>query len=996
MKYSHKLFFLLLIIMILSSFQLVAKSDDFAYLDESEVPEFELIGREEGLSNLSVSSVIQDKYGFLWIGTQGGLNRYDGENIKVFRHDPFSTDGLIQNLIQTMFYDEEKHEIWIGTYQGISCYSINNNEFKNYTVEDGLSNSVVLSFEKDVNGDIWIGTVNGLDKLDVETETFTNYSVPGNLVRSLYIHNDETMYVGSTEGLLVYSSITDTLVKYDVDLPSPFVMTIDEFSKGKLTLGLWDGGLVILDVQSRETENITFDDNRVYSVEQSPDDTIWVGTWGGGLFSINDGLIKHYSDEDNKSKLSSPVVYSLFVDDAEILWIGTNGGGLNLLNPRKEDFVMLQHDSENPDSLSSGKINSLFVDKKNRMWVSVYNQGINILENNNTITKISKDDQVEFPIPTDSIRVIKEFNNQILLGTDNGIGYYDEELKAYIPWDTFQETYIYDIEIVNDHEVWIGTRQNGLYYYNLDTEAIINYRAENSEDTAISDNLIYDIQLDHMNRLWVGTNHGLNLKEEDNDYFDMFYHDESKRNFLAGNTVNTIFESSENEIWLGLSDGGLSLYNEETSDFTNFTEADGLSDNIVESILECELGNIWVGTHSGITVLNKMNNEIFTLLPEDGIGGYEFSKGKYSSDDNMYFTGAHGITKIPKDFSNSIEYSPKIYITNIDLFKTTIEKNKYIFNDTSYILNPEDNFLKFEFVAVDFDQVNHLSYYYQLEGYDDDYINNGNSTNISYSHLPAGEYVFKVYGKTNKDTITEVAKTTIVIKEYWYKTIYAYALFSLGILLLVYLFFKLRENHIVKKKNEELAIVNDKLENVNETLKDLSLTDGLTGVYNHRYFDKHMEEHLELAKRNHNTYISLLMIDIDDFKGINDKYGHIVGDKLLQKISKEVTAVLPRSTDILARYGGDEFVVVLYDTKIHGALIVAQRIRRTVEECSIPFELVYDEKTDPISATASIGLVSLLPDHDTTEESIMQKADEALYKAKEEGKNRVVIHGEEE
>lgn len=995
MKYRNQLFLIVLLLVIFSSNLVTAKTDEFIYLDEDEIPEFELLDRSDGLSNLSVSSVVQDKYGFLWIGTQGGLNRYDGESFEVFRNDPFSNEGLIYNLIQTMFYDEVNHEIWLGTYQGISCYNIERNEFKNYTTEDGLSNSVVVAFERDVNGDIWVGTFSGLDKLDIETGTFTNYTVPGNLVRSLYIHNDETMYVGGTEGLVVYSSISDTLNKVDIDLPSPYVMTIDEFSKDKLTIGLWDGGIVILDVKTREMENITFEDNRVYAVEKSLDDTLWVGTWGGGLFSIKDGLIYHYSGQDETSRLSHPVVYSLFADKSEILWIGTNGGGLNSINPRKNDFVIYQNEKDNPASLSPGKINTLHVDKADRMWVSVYNQGINIIEDNGHISKIKNSDEVEHSIPTDSIRVIRKFNDQILLGTDVGIGYFNRVRNEYTPWDIFQNKYIYDIEIINDEEMWIGTSRNGLYYYNYGTGDIVNYRAGAKGNAALSDNHVFDVHLDSANRLWVATNKGLNLKRFRSDSFEMFYRTEGDRNQLAGETVNTIYEDSDGIMWFGLADGGLARYNSETNDFTSITEVDGLSDNIVESILECEKGNLWIGTHSGITVLNRDTFELFTLLPEDGIGGYEFSKGAYADDKFMYFTGAQGVVAIPKNYSNDKGYTPDMYITKVDLYKQSIEEGRHIFNGAEYILEPGENFLKFDFVALDFDKLNQMNYFYKLEGYDETYLSNGALTSVSYSHLPAGDYTFKVYGKTNKDLVTEVVFVDLTIEEFWYKTVYAYILFSLGILLIVYLFFKLRESHIVKKKNDELAIVNKKLESVNNTLKDLSLTDGLTGVYNHRYFDDHLKEHLKLAKRNNDTYISLLMIDVDNYKGINDKYGHIVGDKLLQKIAKVITEALPRSTDILARYGGDEFVVVLYDTKIHGALIVAQRIRRNIEECTIPFDLVYDESVDSVGTTASIGLASVLPDEDSSEESILQKADEALYKAKEEGKNKVVIYEHE-
>jgi diguanylate cyclase (GGDEF)-like protein len=212
-------------------------------------------------------------------------------------------------------------------------------------------------------------------------------------------------------------------------------------------------------------------------------------------------------------------------------------------------------------------------------------------------------------------------------------------------------------------------------------------------------------------------------------------------------------------------------------------------------------------------------------------------------------------------------------------------------------------------------------------------------------------------------------------------------------LLFIFLLFRLRTSYIVNKKNTELGLLNQKLAVANETLKSLSVTDGLTGAYNHRYFKNHIQEQLELAKRNHNTYMSLLMIDVDEFKSINDRFGHVIGDKLLQEISKTIQKALPRSTDVVARYGGDEFVVALYDTKIHGALIVGQRIRRDIEQCKISLDAVFEDDTSSlVGTTVSIGIISILPTVTTSSESIITLADEALYIAKEEGKNKIVIH----
>jgi len=201
---------------------------------------FELLDREDGLSNLSVSHIIQDKFGFMWFSTQGGLNYYNGREMKVFRTTAFDETGLVHNLIQTMYYDEDMHELWIGTYQGISHYIIESNIFENFTVENNnLSNPVVTSIVKDSENNIWVGTLDGLNKLEKDSKIFKQIEIPEKAVRSLLIDSNNQLLLGTHNGLYSYNKNMEKLNKVPIDLPSPYVMVVKEFEKGLLTLGWW-------------------------------------------------------------------------------------------------------------------------------------------------------------------------------------------------------------------------------------------------------------------------------------------------------------------------------------------------------------------------------------------------------------------------------------------------------------------------------------------------------------------------------------------------------------------------------------------------------------------------------------------------------------------------------------------------------------------------------------------------------------------------------------
>ncbi len=975
------------------NFYFTEKSCAKSIIKDDALPTFELLNRDSGLSNLSVSSIIQDKYGFLWFGTQGGLNYYDGREMKVYRRNPFKDNNLVHNLIQTMYYDEEKHELWIGTYQGVSKLNIEENIFKNYTVEDdGLSNPVVIAITKDKENNIWLGTMDGLNKLNSETGAIKKYEIPGETVRALKIDSKGRLLIGTYEGLLYYEKETDSIKEFDIDLPSSYVMVIKEYEKGVLTLGLWDGGVAKLDLENNEIlETIKYKDNRIYSLIKTSDGTLWVGTWGGGLFAATkDGISCHFPGEGREKSLVHPVVYSMYQDHSDILWIGTNGGGLCKVNPRKSNYVKFFHDPDNPNSLSYGKINTIYEDKNNDLWIAVYNSGLNLYDSESKeIIKYKNDPDNPNSFPANQVvDILKMSNEKLLFGTDVGLVFYDMNTKEFSLWDILPEdTNVYSLENKGESELWIGTYTNGVYCYNKLNGELKQFKYTDPNNYNLSDNLIYDILVDSKNRVWIGTNNGLNLLKPGEEKFKIYHRVSGDNNQLASNTIRTLFEDSKGRIWIGMTGGGIALYNEENDSFISFTEEDGMSSNVVLKILEDNVARIWAATHNGISVIKPDSGEILVLTPDDGIGGWEFNTGYFQSDDKtLLFGGIHGITAIPSSFTDIELEAPKVYVTNIDLYQNSIDENRQFFNNSELEFGSDDSFLGFKFAALDFDAPEKTRFYYKLEGFDKNWIIAGTRDYVSYSNLPSGDYELKVVAETARYIRSEPASVYFTIAAPWYKTIFAYVFFAICFLIFIFALFKFREMHLLNQRNSELAKINKKLESANNELESVSIKDPLTGIYNRRYFDTVIEEQLNLAKRS-KTYLTLIMFDLDYFKDVNDKFGHIAGDQLLMDISKNVLKVLSRSTDFAARYGGDEFGVVLYDTDKEGAYIVAEKIKEAAENARVRPEFTTSEE----KVTVSMGLVSIIPEQYITVKDIIKTADEALYRAKQEGRNLIRI-----
>lgn len=938
---------------------------------------FEWLDRKSGISNMAISSMFQDKFGFVWFGTQGGLNRFDGNEVITFRNDPFDENSLLNNLIQTMYYDQDTHHIWIGTYRGVSLFDIDTETFTSYTVDSvGLSDSVVTAITKDSNGFMWFGTLNGLNKFEPATHDLSIIEVPEHVIRDIEITYDGKMFLATYDGLYFVES--DHAIKYDLELPSNYVMTIEEFDRGVLTLGLWDGGIVTIDMDENISKIYNFTDNRVYCMTTSEDGTLWVGTWGGGLFTLDsNGIVKNYGGTSDTNDISHPLVYSLMEDDSNIMWIGTNGGGVSTWNPRKKDFVAFRYDANNENTISHGKVN-VIKEINNMLYFGLYNEGLNIYDPSTEIFikfKISDD---ENNIHNNTVNDLLVYQEKIVIATNRGLTIYDKTLKTFTKWPIVdQEMIVYSLEVV-DETLWIGTYGHGVYEYNSENNELKQYNSANSD---LSDDIIYDIFKDSKERLWIGTNDGLNVIYPDDKLIYNFKNNQNSH-FMPSDKFQIIYEDSKDHLWFGTSGGGITHYNSEEDTYINYTEKDGLSSNDILGILEDGNNNFWIATNDGVSMINTKTTEILNYTPDDGIGGWEFSRGQLkTSSGQLFFGGVHGVTEIPSTLNPVVSKVPRVYITNISSIDKDLKPSLKIYNNTRIDVPANESYIAFDVVAIEFDAPDKITFSYQLEGHDKQWIHLGNNKRISYSNLSPGNYKLKVQVNSATNILSTIEHVEITILTPWYLSVPMYFLYAIILVFFTYILLRLRQAKVNRIKNTELSNLNSQLEEMNMSLEQLAIKDPLTGVYNRRYFKMELENQLSMARRGQ-TSIAILMIDLDDFKMINDTYGHIEGDHLLIYLCQKIHGILFRKTDFISRYGGDEFAIVLYDTDEKGALKIANDIMAV----SRTTFMISDNE---INMHMSIGMAVLIPDEGDTIETVIRSADKMLYKAKESGKNKI-------
>jgi len=537
--------------------------------------------------------------------------------------------------------------------------------------------------------------------------------------------------------------------------------------------------------------------------------------------------------------------------------------------------------------------------------------------------------------------------------------------------------------------LWLGSYLDGVYIWDRDTGKTEHLAPGSGSGKSISNQMVFDIKGDKFGNVWIGTNCGLNRYDIKTGKISVFLYDSENTTGISNNVISRIFKDSAGDMWFGTSGGGLSKLDYASDSFLHVTKKNGLNNNSVTGISEDTRGNLVVTTIKGISIINRGNREVFNVTYQFGLNGKEI-KGNIlrDKDGNFYISTAGTIYKINTEKYYVQNYEPEIVISDFKVFNDAFlkSKNDNIFSQETIELSWKENSISFNFVSLDYTFPLNNMYKYMLEGFDWDWVSAGNRTYANYTNLPSGKYVFRVMGTNSSGKWSgKESSVNIIISPPPYKTIYAYFLYAAAVFLLFYsLHIILRGKETEKRLAEENKLKN-KLLKVNSELDRLTRIDSLTGVYNRYHFTETLYNGWHLHERL-NLTISLLMIDIDFFKNYNDTYGHVAGDECLRAFAEIMVEAVSRKTDTVFRYGGEEFIIVLLDTGLEGASVVAEKLQEKLASEKI------DHSGSSISRylTASIGIVSTDKGKYSSSGEMVLDVDRKLYLAKEHGRNTVI------
>ncbi len=760
----------------------------------------DMVRYEKGLSQNTVQTMIQDRYGFLWFGTWDGLNKYDGYTFTVWNEE----NGLSNQNIQALVEDYDGL-IWIGTDDGLNVYdrirdkiTIFRNDHRN---EYSLVHNRIRSLCLDREGNIWIGTNRGISVYQQKTGRFRNYrhditqskSLINNWINDIFCDDQGQIWIATFKGLELFQPATNSFIHHnrsnDWDTLSMLpVYCIAQHPDHSLWIGT-QKGLFRINYPGKEVKHFfrnqstdpTLPENQIYDLLFLSDGSLWIGTAREGLIILNtndDSYKILQNKKDDPQSLSNDQIYSLFRDHAGIIWIGTYSG-LNKYDSYSSKFRHHKQVPGDPFGLLSDVIFSFFEDDNGVIWVGSEN-GINLFYPEKGIFRLMEDRHGKpTPLINGLVRAFhKDANGIMWIGSTGGLSRYNPrtyQIKHYtmnreIP-NSLTNNFV--CKIIEDHEgfLWIATEQ-GLNKFEKTSEKFINYLHDVNDPLSLPDNNVFDIYKDKNNRIWIATGAGLCWFEPVRQKFYPAFPD-MKQRFTANQLrISSIYQSPGGIYWIGTMGGGLMRYDPTTGKYRFYTEKDGLPNNVVYKVIDDQNGNLWIPTNKGLARFNITNESFITYGVKDGIQSNEFNLGASlrTSNGRIFFGGMNGFNSFFPDEIRKNEKPARIAISGFYIFDKLAHRE--LFDGDTIYLKYSENFFAFNFTALDFANPAKNQFKYTLENFEKGWISTDAYDRLAeYTNVPPGKYRFRVKGSNNDGIWNEKGiAITLFIAPPWYTT----------------------------------------------------------------------------------------------------------------------------------------------------------------------------------------------------------------------------------
>jgi len=833
----------------------------------------------EGLGNNNVFSICKDFRGYMWFGTENGLNKFDGYDFKIYRKEEKNPSTLFHNYCWTI-YEDKSHNLWVGTRGGLNLYNREADSFIRLYIDSAQKyNSVEYSVRciyEDSHNRLWVGTSKGLYQFDRSTKKFKKclqqlkdkYNFTAIVFKSITEDKDSNLWIGTSQsenGGLIQVRDEKVLNIYQhnpsdaTSLSNNNIYFLFADSKNNLWISTKGGCLDKLNKNSgtfTHYSSIHSDLNLqstdyINMMDEDSEGNLWLGSANGLIIfnpAKNTTSRVMNNPNDNRTLLSNNLA-AIYIDELGIVWIGSRFGGIDIFEKQFNTFKHYKYIPESNNSLSFNNVSSFAEDRNGNIWIATDGGGLNYF---NPVTKKF----IGYNINNKEIGLPNNKTVSLLIDRDNilwvgvwlgGIVKFRIEGSRLIPIDKYpllnpenkNSNTICSIYQTSNNDIFVSSHIEGLYKYNknLNTFNLFPLVAKaDSQRYPITD----CINEDHNGNIWIGSeDRGLFVVEHSSGKVKNYIYNEYGVNCISSTSIFCIHEDKKNRMWFG-TDNGLNLFDPFKGTFKVYKEKDGLPSNYICGILEDNNGNLWISTIKGLSKSTiKEENGIVSLDCKnydisEGLQGLQYNHWAYlkSSKGLMYFGGNNGFNSFCPDSIKISNYVPPVYITGLSLFNKPVlpgpgsPLKKWISETDEIKLASKQKVITLQFVAIDFIDPSKNNYKYKLEGFDKDWNFIGHKREVTYTNLPAGNYTFKVIASNNDGPwITKGATLNLVItppfwNTLWFKTIILIVLIGLLIGFYLYKTVQIRKRselmeRLVRQRTFEVNSQKEEIEKIN-------------------------------------------------------------------------------------------------------------------------------------------------------------------------------------
>ena len=960
MRVNKKINIILILVCIFSCLKI---STSYANIRESF--NFKNITIEDGLSQSTVETIYQDSKGYIWIGTNDGLDRYNGYEFKHYKHDKYDKNSIANNYIVDIIEDKNGY-IWVSTIGGLSRINPDKDEIKNYySKEDSgnLSNSNLWQILCTKDNRLIASTIDGLNVYDKNKDKFTRILYKEGELPSQYIYSLEEdinghIWVGTDNGLVELDKDLNIVKSYQDAIGDSDVYNVYDDSKGNIWVCTLDNGLFKINLDDKSVENyknnnskISIPSNNVRDIISDSEGKLWIAT-DKGLCTFDyerEEFITYNKKSYQSNSLIDDEIFCLLKDSSGLIWIGTYSG-ISRFNPNS-NFTHFKLDPYEDNSISGNVIHGIYEDDDKTLWIGTNESGVNII-NGESIKHLNKENS---NIVSDLIEDITGFKNYIFIGTNEGLSVLVKNDKTaknytitnYTTKDGLPSNKIRSLFIDSKGYLWIGTNK-GLAILDTNNNKIIDITYI-LDEMGVSDKFIRAVYEDSKGNYYIGCflEGGLIKINPNTKEYKIYKNIENDDSSISNNSIRYINEDLYGNILVGTSHG-INILNLSTDKFNHYTEKDGLINNTIYGILVDKNNGIWMSTNAGISKLSTEDATFKNFTITDGLQSNEFNGRACfkSKDGNMYFGGINGFNVFNSQDIELSTFEPKVIFDNFEINGT----NKKDISNIKFKSN--ENNIKINFFTNDYKNTKTTQYYYKLEGLENEW-NMTNSNSLVFANLGSGDYTLKIKTITQHGVMSDESSVHFTINPPIWRSNYAICIYLILIIISILRYMHKvntldrlvneRTNKLRKEmeKNEQLfkkvlSLEQNKnnyfvnlshelrtplnvLSSINQLIKEFTKKDNFITPEKLSYY-------MGIMDRNCSRLLSLINNLIDHTKIENNSY-------IINKKDEDIVYLVEETVLDMKDYIEEKGLELIFDTDVEEKVIRCDKV--DIERCII-------------------------------------------------------------